>query len=264
MPRVNRSHFPNVRAVVTLFLALVATAACQSGPRNPTGPDAVTGNQVVPPAFQSGPITQTSALRPDRVCRGGPGGSPCWTPGSSPPTGPQSGSELMTFEFAGTISYLPPPLDTGPFAVGQAANGSYTFDPTVSDEDPSTVVGMYRGLVAFNISVPGASYVASAAPGAQPGFIEILNNEDGVRDRYVASMTAPDQALSGTTVPFGTLARLAIVLRDRTTLAFSSDALPLTPPLLSDFASGQEAFIGFEGSWGSGELAITLSSLSAP
>jgi hypothetical protein len=95
-----------------------------------------------------------------------------------------------------------------------------------------------------------------------PGFIELLNDEDGVRDRYVVSMTAPDQMVSGTAVAVGTLVRLALVLRDRTTLALSSDALPLSPPSLSDFAAGHEAFIGFSGSWGTGELAVTLTSLT--
>jgi hypothetical protein len=241
-------------------LGLVATLiGCQAGPNNPLAPsrsDAGDASTGAPADIRLG---SAAALVPE-VCRGGPGGFPCWTPGSRPPTGPQRG--LITFDFAGTISYLPPPFDQGAFALGQAVSGSYTFLAEAADQDPSPGVGFYENVTGFTFSIPAANYSGSASPGSRLGFIEILDDEDGARDRYVASMTAPDQNVSGPVVPWGTLNRLAIVLRDRTTLAFSSDALPLVPPSLTDFASGHEFFVGFTGAFGTGEFGVTLTSLT--
>jgi anaerobic glycerol-3-phosphate dehydrogenase len=123
-------------------------------------------------------------------------------------------------------------------------------------------VGLYETVTAFNVSIPAANYSAAASAGTRRGEIEILDNEDGVRDRYVVDMSAPDQNVSGPAVAGMTLERLAIVLRDRTTLAVSSDALPAIPPLLSDFAFGHELFMGFAGPMGSIELGATLTSLT--
>ena len=245
-------------------LCLVAVAGCQLAPKNPAGPDVIAANGSVPLVLQRHTIPSTTAsVRPDQVCRGGPEGSICWTPGNRPPTGPQPGQGLLTFEFTGTVSYLPDPLGNGPLALGQAVSGSYTFDPTATDQDPSSiVVGLYESVTAFNVSIPVANYSASASAGTRRGHIEILDNEDGVRDRYVVDMSAPEQNVSGPGVAGMTLDRLAIVLRDRTTLAVSSDALPLTPPLLSDFAFGHELFIGFTGPSGTIELGATLTSLT--
>jgi hypothetical protein len=172
-------------------------------------------------------------------------------------------THAITFNFTGTISSVPEPLGGGPFSVGQTVSGSYTFNPVANDQDPSSVTGVYENVIGFDVSIPDASYSGSAFVGSKPGQITILNNQDGVRDRYVASMSAPDQNMSGPSVAGADLTRLAIVLRDQTTLAFSSDALPLSPPSLSDFAFGTEAFVGFEGNFGTVEMSVSLTSLTA-
>lgn len=106
-----------------------------------------------------------------------------------------------------------------------------------------------------------------------PGRLEVWNDEggaDGVRrDRYLASMRAPDQSLSGPAVAGAPLTRLAILLRDRGTVeappaAFSSDDLPLVPPSLAAFTIETSLIIGFDtGAAGPGELFATLTSLTA-
>jgi hypothetical protein len=151
----------------------------------------------------------------------------------------------VTFNFTAVINRV----DIGgtPFAIGQSVSGSYSFDSTASDQDPSPVVGLYRNVTRIELTVPAANYSATATAGASPGFIEVLNDEDGVRDRYVVSMTRPDQIISRPEVAGISLDRLALILRDRITFALSSDALPLVPPVLSAFASGREVDLDLPG-----------------
>ena len=173
-------------------------------------------------------------------------------------------AQLITFDFTGAVSAVPALLSSGPILNGQTVSGSFTFDPTVADSDASPVVGFYQNLVAFDVSIPGASFTATASPGLVPGFIEVLNDEDNARDRYVASMTAPGQNVSGPAVAGASLRRLAILLRDRVThQALSSDALPLLPPLLEAFPTETSLIIEFDvNSAGPGELFVTLTSLT--
>ena len=265
MRRIRSSNRVCLRSLAALSLVALAALGCQSGPTNPLAPGASAVTEVAPTASPaaSRPGSGAASAAPDQVCRGGPGGFPCWTPGSRPPTGPQPQSGLITFDFTGTVSHVPDPISGGPFAIGQAVSGSYTFDPAAADQDPSAGIGLYDNVTSFNVSIPAANYSGTASPASQPGFIEILDNEDGVRDRYVVSMTAPNQNVSGPSVAGATLTRLAIVLRDRTTLAVSSDALPLVPPSLSDFAFGHEFFAGFTGASGIVEMGVTLTSLTS-
>jgi hypothetical protein len=171
--------------------------------------------------------------------------------------------QQITFDFTGVITRVDDPLTAGPLAIGQIVSGSYTFDSTAGDQDPSAVVGRYDAVLRLELSVPAASYHVLASAGATPGLIEVLNDEDGVRDRYVVDVATPGQDVSGAGIAGHTLEYVSLVLRDRTTLALSSDALPLTPPVLADFAFGREIFLGFEGSLGDRLVSAELTSLTA-
>ncbi len=156
-------------------------------------------------------------------------------------------AQEITFNFTAVITRVFDSLSSGPFALGQTVSGSYTFDSAAGDQDPSPVVGLYRNVIRFEFSVPAANYHAIGVAGSSPGFIEVLNNEDGVRDRYVVSVENPGQNVTGPDVAGHTLNHISIVLRDRTTVAVSSDALPLVPPELAAFAFGIEVGLGFNG-----------------
>lgn len=252
-----------VWAVGIVCLVVGVLAGCQQSQRNPIAPMAVASNDSLAGVPRADAASPSAALRPDQVCRGGPGGSPCWTPGERPPTGNQPPPQgLVTVSFTATVSHVPTPIAGGPFAVGQAVSGSFTFDPTATDQDPSATYGSYPAITAFNFSIPAASYSGSAAPAVTRGEIEITNDEDDLRDEYVADMASPEQTVSGPAVAGATLDRLAIVLRDRTTSTFSSDALPVGPLLLSDFAFGHEFFAAFSGAFGTVEMGATLNSLT--
>ena len=172
-------------------------------------------------------------------------------------------AQEITFNFTAVITRVFDSLSSGPFAVGQTVSGSYTFDSTAIDQDPSPGIGLYRNVIRLEYSVPAANYQATATAGSSPGFVEVLDNEDGVRDRYVVSMGEPGQIVSGPDVAGHTLDHIGIVLRDRTTFAVSSDALPLLPPVLSDFAFGVEIGLGFNGPGVSGApVSAELTSLT--
>jgi hypothetical protein len=179
---------------------------------------------------------------------------------SSPHT---ASAQEITFNFTAVITRVFDSLSSGPFALGQTVTGSYTFDSAAVDQDPSPVVGLYQNVTRLEFSVPAANYHATTTAGSSPGFIEVLDNEDGVRDRYVVSMGTPGQNVSGPDVAGHTLDHIGIVLRDRTTFAVSSDALPLVPPMLSDFAFGVEVGLGFNGPGVSGApVSAELTSLT--
>jgi hypothetical protein len=173
-------------------------------------------------------------------------------------------AQLITFQFTGTVADVSGVrLGAGPFTAGQMVSGSYTFDAAALDELPWTdVLASYRAVTSFQVSIPAAAYAASGSPATSLGFIGVVNNHDGIRDEYVVLMSAPQQTLTGTAVADLRLDSLSIVLRDRTSLALTSDALPLVPPALSNFTFGTELFIDFVGPSGTETVYVTLTSLT--
>jgi hypothetical protein len=172
-------------------------------------------------------------------------------------------AQEITFKFTGVITLVREPLDQGGFAVGQVVEGSYTFVTPAADQDPSSVVGRYQNVVRMDYSVPAIGYTAVAVAGSTPGRVVVLNNDEGVRDRYVVSMGEPDQIVSGPDVAGHTLDGMSIVMRDRTTDAVSTDALPLVPPTTEQFADGAEIFLSYVGPFGGGDAIFAeLTSLT--
>lgn len=179
-------------------------------------------------------------------------------------------AQQITFKFTGVITFVRDPLTQGPFAVGQVVEGFYTFDSTAADVDPSGVVGRYENVVRMEYAIPSIGFVATASAGSRPGHIEVLDDDEGVRDRYGVHMNEPDQIVSGPDVAGQTLDGISIVMRDRTTMAVSTDALPLVPPTLTQFADGAEIFLSYTGPFGGGDAvfaeltSLTVESTSVP
>src|SRR5687768_6283817 len=84
-------------------------------------------------------------------------------------------AQEITFHFTGVISLVGDQLSQGPFAVGQAVEGSYTFDSTAVDQDLSVTVGRYENVTRFEYSVPAANYMATATAGSSRGVIGVLD-----------------------------------------------------------------------------------------
>jgi len=131
---------------------------------------------------------------------------------------------LVTFNFTGTVDTVGSNL-SGTFSTGQTLTGSYTYDSTKLDSNPSPTIGTYAGPIqtmAFNIG----SY--SATLGAGGNSIKIQNL--GGFDSYTSTASFLGSSVNGNAPSF-----FEINLKDSSHTAFSNDSLPTTPPSLSSF-----------------------------
>jgi hypothetical protein len=126
-----------LRLLAVLCFIAVTSVACQGGMSSPAAPSDTAGGT---PA--------ATAARPSEVCRGGPGGFPCWTPGDAPPTGPQQ-TALISYDEAvsGDLS------ETQPFdLVGSVGVGANTIRGTTFAS--SDAGGLSLDIDSFSFDVP--------------------------------------------------------------------------------------------------------------
>jgi len=138
-------------------------------------------------------------------------------------------SALSTFSFTGTVTNDP----FGLSSFGAPISGSYSFDPAAVDaiaDPPSASYTSTGAVFGFTATVDGAPYAVSGNLN-----IGILNASV---DQYL--VTASNATLT-----------LELFFEDATGTAFSSDALPLTPPAIARFAFREFRLFGpdveFEG-----------------
>jgi hypothetical protein len=127
------------------------------------------------------------------------------------------GAVPTTFSFTGSVTDDPFGLST----FGAPISGNYTFDSASVDAIPAPDTGSYTSLgpgFGFNANVDGTPYSVSGSLN-----VSVLN---AFIDQYL--VTATDGTLT-----------LEIFFEDSTGTAFSSDALPLTPPPVSSFDTRQ-------------------------
>ena len=129
----------------------------------------------------------------------------------------------VTFGFTGSVTDDP----FGLSSFGAPISGSYTFDSTATDAiaaDPASASYPSTGAgFGFSATVDGTPYAVSGTLS-----IGILN---AFVDQYLP--TADDGTLT-----------LGLFFEDATASAFFSDALPLAPPPLADFAFRQFRLFG--------------------
>lgn len=155
---------------------------------------------------------------------------------------------ITTFKFSGVVDYVDNPFDIFDESIktGGLISGSYTFNSTSLDSSPSDPsVGSYISSgtphgIKFSVggyTFGGDDVEITVATGASPyGSSYGIIGDIELRDPF-------DQAH-----PFW------ISLYPAKTNAFSSDALPLTPPSLNLFTGGS---IGFEYNYASGFAGFT-------
>ncbi len=134
--------------------------------------------------------------------------------------GVPSHAEPITFDFTGTV------VGAGPFMAGDPVSGFFTFESTAPDFigiDPAW--GLY-GVNTFYVQI--GTYTASS--GVPPLIeMEIRNSAGGDRFHIEGILNGP--AIAGYTRSL-----IKLTLFDPTAIAFSTDSLPLVPPLLSAFS----------------------------
>lgn len=137
----------------------------------------------------------------------------------------------VTFQFSGHLEEIAALDPSSPFpdpvVFGTPFTGSYTFDGLATDgvpADPNT--GSYASAgppYAFNLSLAGLGFAFGAVD------IGIANDYPGPLDQYLVTYAENPSGANITGV------LLEITLQDFSGTAFSSDALPLVPPTLTDF-----------------------------
>jgi len=156
-------------------------------------------------------------------------------------------ADLISFGFEGVLkqvsrdtsdNILESVLSSGsPFGIGSPIKGMYTFDSTAPDLISGDTERASYPLIDYVFQI--GNYSGSLIASNEIGVLDTAPGETIFsRDEYRASITG----LIGPSVseldPFG----FEIVMRDYSQTAFTSDALPLTPPIITDF---DPAFINF-------------------
>jgi hypothetical protein len=143
-------------------------------------------------------------------------------------------AELITIAITGVVdgfgdngNYL-----EGKVHVGDAITGTYTYESTIPDSDPydDPAVGFYCNYgspCGVSLTVDGFNFKTD--PANTKFLIEIDNNNSGIDGYLIRSYN--NLAISNGS-PVETI---SWELQDNTCTAFSSDALPTTAPILSQW-----------------------------
>jgi Bacterial Ig-like domain/Tryptophan-rich Synechocystis species C-terminal domain len=141
------------------------------------------------------------------------------------------------FRFTGTIYSVDPQL-TSKFAVGDTISGTYTFDPAALDVDPADpTVGIYNSTLAY--SVTAGSFSSTGTGFAFNIFDNLVLASGALRDQYRVALGSTGPSVNGLSYN-GFSLDLLTTLSDPVSL--TSDALPVTPPTISNFQSNQLRF----------------------
>jgi hypothetical protein len=144
----------------------------------------------------------------------------------------------ITFEFTGilpTVSQGLDPVFSSDFAGGETVKATYTFDSELVNSVPGTNEGFYQPLSAFQVQIGGLSWELGAGSSS---YIYVRNRfesfGDPVFDWYWVGGGSP---IVGPPIAGMNVFSIGVTM---TTNAFDfmlSDALPLTPPDLTQFLS---------------------------
>ena len=149
----------------------------------------------------------------------------------------------IKFRFTGQVTEVPddPQLETQGVVLGALVFGSMHFSSGAPDFDPSPNVGDYRQNQ-FGVLIGIGQYGVGSEPSPGARGITVLNDFEG-RDEYRVNAGGPDTSRFG-------FASAEIFLVDPTGTVFSSDALPLVLPSLSEFATAEGRIMPVEVSGG--------------
>ena len=144
---------------------------------------------------------------------------------------PPASAEKITFGFNGKITNLEDPngLVSG-IQVGDAYEGSVTFDSLTPDVNPDTAIGSYR-FIELEMRFGAISFV-SDPPLLNNDIIFVNNNQLDDKDAFGIQSFTLKQLTGPNLPPFITL---LLDLIDNEGTVFSDTALPTTPPPIGEF-----------------------------
>jgi len=151
---------------------------------------------------------------------------------------PPAFAEKITFGFKGIITDLEDPngLVSG-IQVGDAYEGSVTFDSLTPDVNPDTAIGSYR-FFELEMRFGAISFVSD--PPLHSDIIFVNNNQLDDKDAFGIQSFTLKQQTGPNLPPFITL---LLDLIDNEGTVFSDTTLPTTPPPIDEFEEKLMFFI---------------------
>lgn len=149
----------------------------------------------------------------------------------------------ITWQLTGQVIFVgstPPPG----VAIGQSATAVITFEPTTADQDPSPDFGFFGGaLVSWTLSIPAAGFSESFPPFSSNTI-----------QTFVGINRLEFNAFPGTN-------NATLDLQINSTVPFTSDAIPSTPPPFNPSSTGNQIFRQQQGQGGNA-LAIHIGAVT--
>lgn len=139
--------------------------------------------------------------------------------------------------------------------VGDELRGTYLYEASTSDASPLSTVGQYSHYsTPHRIALSCQGLAFQTDPGNVDFLIGILNDNDG-RDSYGFA------SYNNLPLPNGVeVQHISWQLDDYTAMALSSDALPLTAPLLGEWSHPRQLMITL-GAWGGSGIGAEVTSV---
>ena len=166
-------------------------------------------------------------------------------------------AELITIAITATVDAM---HDDGNYLegkvhVGDSITGTYTYESTTPDTNPATDVGdywHYSSPAGISLAVGGFNFKTD--PANVKFLVEIVNNNGGI-DAFLVRSDNNLFLSNGTYVDC-----ISWDLQDRTLTALSSDSLPTTAPVLSQWQTNFLTFGGGAGKSNSFAIAAHVTS----
>ncbi len=145
----------------------------------------------------------------------------------------------ITFGFTGVVTSVNTPLAVE-FSVGESVVGNYTFESTTADADPGDVTrGHYDNAITAFTATFGGDYVVAMG---LDNTILVYDGPTG-NDVYIVDLVDP----TADPVAGYNISAFTLTLIDNDSTVFTSAAIPLTPPDLSEFENDYSWSIFFNG-----------------
>ena len=168
-------------------------------------------------------------------------------------------SATLTFSFTGTVSTVDPLLASA-FAIGGPIFGSYTFDSLAPDQDPADpTVGIYSSDFSYIVSAGG--FTSTGVGFTFNIFNDLVLSSGVLRDQSRVALENSGPSVNGLTYNAFTLDLWTNSFVPSSSL--TTDALPSSPPTISDFEFNQLRFYFIDPTDGSVRYVIgSLSTLT--
>ena len=158
------------------------------------------------------------------------------------PSNPVDSNGDIAIKIEGEVTIVNDPFDLfgGAIQVGDKITGKYIYDSTTPDSEPSSTLGLYEHTSSpYGIELECGGFVFKTDPNDVEFGIIIYNDFYTYGDAYAPYSVNNLDLSNGLKVSF-----IGWALIDSTGNALSSDALPTTIPILSDW---NENFIQIDG-----------------